>query len=221
MIGLKAKIYLIDYSVGTTSNFVVDRKNLLSLSSTSIGRDDKSKPSFGIVSNSSKVEFKDTDGTLYKYAHKGVLTKNLKVETFVYDTLTKHEQLVSTMFTDNWDYNSDTSSFTVQTTDGLTDWQEIIFPRLSIDPRKNNTTNMVYIYGLLAEFANANSRVKVADFANLDGKTQRVLQETNLLYPILHEGSLWEQFTKLCVACRLHIYANEKGEAMPHYEYGE
>jgi hypothetical protein len=54
----------------------------------------------------------------------------------------------------------------------------------------------------------------------LDEDTQAVLNNTYIQYPLLESGSLWQQWTKLCQACQLHIYKNSDGVVVCRYNGG-
>ena len=57
-------------------------------------------------------------------------------------------------------------------------------------------------------------------FAELDDKTKLILNDTTIQYEILKDGSLWEQWRKLCEVCALYIYKNYEGKTICTYTYG-
>lgn len=199
----------------------IDRRNILSMKTTTFDRENISMPSFGVRSNSSSIEFRDLDGEIADYAAMNALTKDLRVEMFIKDTLSKKEQKVATAYTEDWNYDSNNRTVSVSTTDGLEDWQSINVSRIDIDIRENNQTDMVWLYEHLREIANAKSRVKVASVDELDAKTVDALRNVKIEYPVLDECSLWSAFSKLCLACFLHLHVGADGVAKPFYTYGD
>jgi hypothetical protein len=57
-------------------------------------------------------------------------------------------------------------------------------------------------------------------FEELDQKTQDILELTRVDYPLLEDGTLWEQWQKLCEVCGLYIYKNNEGKTVCTYTYG-
>jgi hypothetical protein len=64
------------------------------------------------------------------------------------------------------------------------------------------------------------SKYNMISFDKLDKQTQNILTNTSLIYPILKDGSLWQQWHKLCVACCLYIYKNNQGITTCKYTFG-
>lgn len=197
----------------------IDRRNILSMKATTFDRGNISTPSFGVRSNSSSIEFRDLDGEIADYAAMNALTKDLRVEMFIKDTLSKKEQKVATAYTEDWNYDFNNRTVSVSATDGLEDWQSINVEPLGMNFR--NTKEMVVVYEHLREIANQKSRTKVASFDELDQKTKDALQSVKIVYPVIEQCSLWAAFSKLCVACMLHLYVRADGIAQPYYTYGD
>ena len=73
-------------------------------------------------------------------------------------------------------------------------------------------------YGIL--YSKTPNKYQMLPFRELDEKTQLILQETTIQYKILKDGSLWEQWRKLCEVCALYIYKNREGKTVCTYTYG-
>jgi hypothetical protein len=215
MICLNAKIYFPNSSVP----FEIGRKNILSMENPFFDRDSVEMPSFGLRSNTNRISFKDYSGLIRDYANQGLLTKDIKTEVFIFDTLKKKTQKIATAFTENWQYDNNTRTVDLTATDGLVDWQSIDVQPLGIEFR--NTSEMVVVYEHLREIANQKSRTKVASFYELDERTKNALQRLNIGHPVIEQCSLWAAFSKLCVACMLNLCVRVDGIAQPYYTYGD
>jgi hypothetical protein len=63
-------------------------------------------------------------------------------------------------------------------------------------------------------------KYQMLSFEQLDEKTQNILENTTIDYPLLENGTLWEQWQKLCEVCGLYIYKNNEGKTVCTYTYG-
>lgn len=207
----------------------IDRRNLIALSRKIMYRADNSLPSYGILSNTGSLEFNDSNGEVKDYAEQLLLTSDLKVDIWLKNTLTNTEVQVGSFETDTWDYDNDNRSVSVSLRDDLEEWQDIHIDGINFDPRK---PFKIIIDGKMENFyrwlqgrdSNGNYRTpqkyKMLSFDELDDKTKTILQNTIVQYPLLENGTLWEQWTKICQVCGLYIYKNNEGRTVCSYTYG-
>lgn len=212
----------------------IDRKNLLSMSAPIAERSDFKLPSFGIISNAGRIEFSDPYGDVLKYADNGLLISGLECEMFINNTLYQKQQKIGTFETDQWDYDNDNKTVSVTLKDDLEEWQYINVEAVSYDARNPQEKPLMWVYEYLWKltsnrnsYVNANGETITArgnynmlSFYELDENTKAVLNETYMQYPLLESGSLWQQWTKLCQACQLHIYKNRDGVIVCRYNGG-
>ncbi len=203
--------------------------NLISLNRSITYRSDNKLPSYGIISNTGNLEFNDLDGEIRDYAEQMLLTSDLKVEIMLNNTLANTHERVGVFETEKWDYDNDNRSVSVSLKDDLEEWQDIQVQGFSYDPRNpkavltNGTMADLYKW-LQRQDENGNYRTpkkyQMLSFEELDTKTQTILENTILDYPLLENGSLWEQWNKLCEVCGLYIYKNNEGKTVCTYTYG-
>lgn len=191
-------------------NIDIDYSNLIDIESSIFDRSDIKLPSYGIISNGGNIEFRDTNGEIRDYAEQQILSQGLKVEIMLNDTLAQTEEQVAIFNTDTWDYDNDNRTVSVSLKDDLEEWQDIAIQGFGYDvdnPRKDlpNQT-MADLYRWL--HAKTPSKYNMLPFESLNAETQQVLSATRIEYPFLEDGSLWEQWTKLCEVCALSIYKN-------------
>lgn len=215
-------------SVFVRSFIEVGRTNILSMNAKNADRDSASLPSYGLVSNSSSIEFRDTDGEVADYAEMGTLTKGLKVEMFIENTLNKRRkdvyiapQRVATGFTNDWEYDFDSRVVRVGVSDGLEEWQNITVPSQNFDLRKGDISQKMSWFYTQFQAVSEKSKVKARELEDLDEKTQTALKAIVVGNPLVEECSLWTAFAKLCVACSLHMSVGSDGIATPHYYDGD
>lgn len=199
----------------------IDQRNLISLERTIYDRADLKLPSFGIISNTGNIEFNDTNGEVRDYAEQLLLDSGLKCEIKLNNTLVNGaSQTVAVMETDQWNYDNDSKVVSVSLKDDLEEWQEINVGAINYDPRNLEHKPFKWLYEHLWEITTANGNYNMLSINELDEDTQAVLNNTYTQYPLLESGSLWEQLTKLCEVCQLHIYKNNNGVIVCRYNGG-
>ena len=213
----------------------IDRNNLISISRSIFDRSDLKLPSFGIISNTGNIEFNDLDGEIRDYAEELLLESGLKCEINLNNTLVDGaSEKIGLFETDEWDYDNDNRVVSVSLKDDLEEWQDINVEGISYDPRKPESKPFKWLYEHLwkltsnrSSYVNENGETisgtgnyNMLSFVDLDEDTQAVLNNTYIQYPLLESGSLWQQWTKLCQACQLHIYKNNDGIVVCRYNGG-
>ena len=197
----------------------IDRRNLISIDRSILDRSDLKLPSFGIISNMGNIEFNDSDGAVRGYAEQLLLQSGLPCEIRLSNTLVDGaSELVATMETDKWDYDNDNRVVSVSLKDDLEEWQGINVEEIPYDPRKIGSKPFSWLYQYLWRITNTNYPMKKLN--DLDKGTRNVLTNTYIKYPLLKSGNLWQQWTKLCQACQLHIYKNSDGIVVCRYNGG-
>ena len=209
--------------IGTTINVTKEfaRRNLLSIERSIFDRSDLKLPSWGIISNVGSLEFNDINKRFLAYANAGVLVEGMKCELYLNNTLVNGAiERIGTFYTDTWDYDNDNRVVSVSLKDDLEEWQDINVSEISYDPRKTESKPFKWLYEHLWAITTANDNYDMISFDELDTDTQDILQNTYTQYPLLESGSLWEQWTKLCEVCQLHIYKDNNGVVICRYNGG-
>lgn len=196
----------------------LNNKRIISISANSFDRSDITRPSYGIISNTGELEFNDFDSEFLNYANQRLLTSDLPVSIFLNNTLYKIRQQIGKFQTRSWNYDNNNKRVSVSLKDDLEEWQDIPIVGISYDPIYNEATSMRSYYGIL--YSKTPNKYQMLPFRELDEKTQLILQETTIQYKILKDGSLWEQWRKLCEVCALYIYKNYEGKTICTYTYG-
>jgi hypothetical protein len=207
----------------------INYRNLISLNRSITYRGDNKLPSYGIISNTGNLEFNDLNGEIKDYAEQLLLTSDLKVVITLNNTLANAHEQVGVFETETWDYDNDNRSVSVSIKDDLEEWQDIQVQGFSYDPREpfkiiaDGKMSNVYKW-LQGQDENGNYRTpekyQMLSFEQLDEKTQAILESTTIDYPLLENGTLWEQWQKLCEVCGLYIYKNNEGKTICTYTYG-
>lgn len=229
MITLTAKIYISESEI-----IKIDQRNVLSIESSIFDRSDLKMPSFGIISNQGNIEFNDYDGAILKSIEKLELTSGQKCEIWLNNTLVEGaSKLVGQFETNQWDYDNDNRIASVSIKDDLEEWQEINVEKLNYDAQNPIAKNVSFFYNYLWEitsnrqFTDGNGNkhsgkgnYNMLSLNELDNKTKNELNNTYIQYPFLESANLWQQWTKLCHVCRLHIYKNFEGIIVCKYNGG-
>lgn len=197
----------------------IDRRNLIGISRSIFDRGDLKLPNFGILSNTGEIEFNDLDGEIRDYAEQLLLQSGLKCEINLNNTLVDGaSQTIGVFETDQWDYDNDNRVVSVSLKDDLEEWQEINVEGILYDAESTVHQNLTYYYKYL--YSKTPSKYNMCSFEKLDIITKGILSNTWVKYPLLKNGSLWQQWTKLCEVCQLHIYKNNDGEVVCRYNGG-
>lgn len=200
----------------TDLDIEINAKNIISLEGSIFSRGDNKLPSYGIISNSGRLEFNDHDRKVLEYIKnnklKKVTTKLYLINTLVKDFKTN----VGTYYSDKLEYDNDNRKISQTFIDDLEEWQDIQVQGFSCNPLKPyqvlQNGSMQDLYNYLK--GHTPSKYNMLSFDNLDGETKEILSNTFLEYPYLQSGSLWEQWNKLCQICQLYIYKNNKGQTV-------
>ena len=196
----------------------IDRRNLISLERTIYDRADLKLPSFGIISNTGNIEFNDINGEVRDYAEQMLLEKGLKCEIKLNNTLVDGaSETIGVFETNEWNYDNNNRVVSVSLKDDLEEWQEINVDEISYDPRKTEHKPFQWLYKHLWEITNP--KYPMVHYDDLDIDTKKALQRI-IQYPMLKAGTLWQQWTKLCEVCQLHIYKNSDGIVECKYNGG-
>ena len=182
----------------------IDRRNIISINYKNLSRSNNSLPSFGIISSSGSIDFKDTDRKIEDYANKGFLVGDLSVVISLENTIKKKKKSLLGIQTDKWRYDTENRTVNVSLTDGLEDWQQIQVDNVNLSSEK--TAYKFYESVLIAK-----QTPSKYIFKELDATTKAYLENIIIKYPYLDGGSLWSQWVKFCEAFGLYIYKNEDG----------
>jgi predicted ATP-dependent Lon-type protease len=214
MITITAKIYL-----PSGDQIEINRNNMISCEGSIFDRSDLKLPSFGIISNTGNIRFNDSNGQVLVLAEDLQLNSGLMCEIYLNNTLVEGAtELIGVYETDQWDYDNDSKEVSVSLKDDLEEWQDIAVSEISYDPRNPTAKPFSWLYDHLWDIVKQNYDMR--EFGDLDDSTRNVLENTYIQYPMLKAGSLWQQWTKLCQVCQLHIYKNSDGVIVCRYNGG-
>ena len=216
MIVITAKITLAN---GEEIN--IDQNNILSIDGSISARGDTKLPSYGIISNSGNLSFRDTNFKVLEYSQQQRLVEGLKTEIFVKNTLNQKTEKIGEYETKTWDYNNENFIVNVFFGDNITNWQNIQIEGINYNVRlvRHPFENMAELYVWLRE-KTQNFNYNVIAYEDLDNQTKNILENTVINYPLLNEDNLWRQWTKICEVCGLYMYNGENGIIQCKYFLG-
>lgn len=210
-------------------NIDINYRSLISLNRNITYRADDKLPSYGIISNTGRLEFNDLNGEIKDYAEQLFLTSDLRVVINLNNTLTNAYEKVGVFSTKEWDYDNINRIVSVTLKDDLEEWQDIQVQGFNYDPREpfkiiaDGKISNIYKW-LQGQDEKGKYRTpqkyEMLSFEELDQKTKDILENTIIQYPLLESGTLWEQWQKVCEVCGLYIYKNNEGKTICTYTYG-
>lgn len=187
----------------------IDRFNVTSIERTIMKQSDTSKPSWGIISNTGRIDFNDVDGEIKDYAEQLLLIDGLTTTITLNNTLIGAQEVIGVLKTSDWSYDRYSRKVSVSLKDDLVEWQDIAVEGINYIPNVSESKTAKDIYDYL--YSKTPDRYKMYSYDELDSKTQQVLKNTRIIYPVLYSDNLWASWNKLCALCKLNIFKNNYG----------
>lgn len=203
--------------------FWIKNDTMTSLSYDNARQSDFERPSYGIISKTGSVSFVDKNSVVKNNLQWLTNNKKFNLYIFLVDTIKNTSVQIADYITNKWAYNANTAVVDIDFADALSDWQDRNVSALSCDITSVKATTYATIYNYLRDTLKSYGDngyyylYNLDSIDDLDEKTQAVLNDTFVMYPIIESGSLWQNFEKLCQALGLHIYY-ENGRT--HCVYG-
>lgn len=212
---------LIITSIYADINIYIDKNNLISFNSDISDRADREYPSYGIISNSASLTFTDLDEHIYDLITLQILHSGIKIDVWLNNDVSNKQEQVCLMETRELSYNNVNRQVQLSLKDNLEEWQEIYTPEIGRylsngEPMSPKSAKWLYLNLYMETPKKHNMQL----FEELDSKTQEVLENTIIEYPLLESGTLWDSWQKLCELCLLHIYVDNNGRTVVKYNSG-
>lgn len=204
MITLTAKITKDD-----GSKIVLNYRNSLSIERSIFDRSDITMPSWGVISNSGKLSFVDTDGSIRQLAEQRLLKSGMAVTLSLGNTLKNFIAPVGNFLTEDWSYDNDSKKVGVSISDELQKWQNILFIPKNYNPSDQQNLSGRDIYKFL--YAETPTEFDVLPFDALDEETKTYLSTCFVEFFLLDSKNLWSAWNTFCVAFQSRIYKNNNG----------
>jgi hypothetical protein len=208
MITLTAKITLADGTI-----YDIDKRNILSIDTNIIDRGNIVMPSTGIISNSGTIKFVDYDRKINQLVETNALGDSNKCVIYLSNTIADVQSPVGTFYTSRWDYDSNNREVIILLQDDLIEWQSI---EMADIPLSSPTTALAFLENIKGYLEYYYPKF---EFDTIDETTSAILQNYEIAYPYLKSGSIWNQFTKICEACGLHIFKNNRNKIVVSYAF--
>lgn len=213
---------LIIKAIYEPQDLVIDYSRATSISFKRTYRGDNDFPSYGIISNVGNLEFNDYDNLVRGYAEQNRLVEDIEVDIFLANTLINKQEVVAKCFTNKWNYDEYNKKVSVSLKDNLEEWQNIYIEGFNYNPLNPNeilsNRTLKNLYTWLRD--RTPSKYNMVSFEYLDSNTRNILSNTIIPYPLLEDGTLWEQWDKFCKVGALYIYKTKSGNTTCSYKYG-
>lgn len=170
------------------------------------------KPSYGIISNTGSIVFTDKNGEIKDYAQQKLLKAGLKVAIYLKDTLHKRQEQVGNYETSDWDYDVENKEVSASLKDNLQELQSINSSAIPLKREKSGAiiTNST-AYDLFEDLCEKTPSKYGFSQTAIDEYTKKILQNTSIKMYYLEEGTLWQQWTKLCELVQGRIWKGVDG----------
>lgn len=198
------------------TTLTIKNDTLTSINIEKARQGDYERPSFGIVSKTGSISFIDKNNIVKNNLQWLTTNKKFIINFVLRNTKTNKMRGIANYTTTKWKYDANSNIVNVDFSDMLTEWQDRKVNALNADLNNLTSKDCATIYNYLRETLKYPIEIDGEIYFNylydlrpveeLDEKTQDILKNTIIKYPILESGSLWGNFDKLCQACGLHIY---------------
>ena len=189
----------------------INTRNVSEMDISFFDRSDIEKPCWGIKAGTGNIKFIDSNNSIRYYAEQNLLKSNQKVTFEVKNTLiTGQNETVGVFATSKWNYNNANKVVNVELKDDLLDWQDILVPYM---PYNKTSMTMFAVYEYLKSITPSKWTFVLKDNA------ESILKNTICKYPYIENGSLWNQWEKLCEVCALYIYKDKTGNVIIDCEF--
>ena len=182
---------------------IINHRNLISISASLFDRVNIDQPSFGIISNTGEITFVDRQAQIKELARKRQPLDNLITTIKVKNTITKKEEVIATMLTSNWRYSNYSNEVTVDLTDGLTEWQDILVDKFTL----RYDLSLYGLYGYLKSIT-----PKKWKFKEIDSNLYNYMLYNACQYGYMTSGNLWQQWSKFCELAGFNLYLDKNNE---------
>lgn len=184
---------------------------LLKIEFSGQDRSDILKPSWGIMSNSGFLEMYDSNGIM-RELHKNGLLIDSKIRIRI--ALKKNKQ-IGEFYVSSFTNDSKTLITKIGFRDILYEWSKKAMPKyLNRSFIINGSSQTFYSAKEIID-----SIIKMADVSlrYQDEATKSYLQNINIPFASLSEGSLWNQMSKICEFSGCYIFCDKGG--VPNIKY--
>lgn len=198
----------------------IDRNNLLSFNSDMSDRSNIQYPTYGIVSNRADISFSDYDEQVLDLITQKLLHSGIEISVKVDNDILNEQEQVCLMYIQSLSYDSDNRRVDMSLQDRLVEWQDINVSAIYYTPTVSTPKTAEWFYRQLYNTTKSNL-YDIFSFEELDSETKNVLTNTTIEYPLLESSSLWDEWTKLCELCLLHIWQDSQGKIVVKYSGAE
>ena len=195
----------------------ITQKNLESFSSNIMDRQNAEYPTYGLISNSANLSFYDFDESALDLIITKVLHSGVHVIVWLGDDETGVSEQICEMEIRELSYDNNNRKVDITMKDNLEDMQNINVSAINYDPRYPQSQTGQWYYEYLYNITVGLNKYNILSFENLDAQTQNVFRKTNIEYPLLESGNLWDSWDKLCQLCLLHMYIDNENRVVVKY----
>lgn len=194
-------------------NINIDEKNIVSFKSNIMDRENNRYPSYGIISNTANLNFADFDMEVLDFIKQEILHSGITVTTWLENDNTNNKEQICEMEIQDLKYDNYNRQIQLSLKDNLEDWQNINVPEIGYSFNEEAKTAKWY-FEYLYEITDEIGKYNIPNFSQLDSETRYVLENTEIEYPILKSGNLWDCWSRLCQLCLLHIYIDNNNKVV-------
>lgn len=194
-----------------SQNLEIKKNNSISIDFEKLSRQNDYLPSWGIVSNSGRISFRDNGKKILGYINSRIIKRGKKVKIFLKNTISKKERQVGHFYVSDFNYDEYSLSAQMDLTDGLLEWQEQQIDPLVFDVHSGTANSFKSIYKYLYGQIPSSSKVRMKSFDELDNETKAFLGKNFVKFPFIDTCSLWSAFDSFAKATQTYIFVGKDG----------
>lgn len=182
----------------------VNLETITSSSNTQMLQSNISKLSWGILSNEGKLTFIDKDGTILPIIKSVGDFSQLICKIYIENVLYNRTEQIAEKYVSNLTYDKDNMSVSVLLKDDLEEWQKINIAGFNYKTASSKSMTAKDMYEYL--WSCTPSKFNMCPFEYLSNELKSLLSNTEIKYPMINAGTLWQSWDKFAKSLGLYIY---------------
>lgn len=200
--------------------YYIKPSNIKSLNANMKTRSETNKPSFGIISNTAELELYNVTQDVLTILESADNIKDVKVQIFLENTLGYKNSHIKSLLDEycvyEYEYDRVNKELNISLSDELVSMQDITVSQQSFIDRPNIqardavailiSMSVSHGYKFLVDIRNDSEWESLKD---TDIDTYNILQNTQINYFIIRNGSLWSAWQDICGLLGLTVYSRK------------
>lgn len=199
MILLTAEFY-------NSSNKIIDVKlqNISKIENTENVQGNKTKISWGIISNTANAYLIDIEGNIFPILKSAKESSDILCKIYIQNTRCKKSEQIAEKYISNIKYDQSNKTIIISLKDELEEWQKINFEGFNYNTASSKSKSGQELYEYL--WSKTPTKFNMCEFSLLNQQTREILSSTIINFPMMNSSTLWQAWDKFAKLFGAYIY---------------